>query len=131
MDLFQDPRGSSVQIPSYRVPCFQKVCSEVRGPRPQQVSRTPELPFFLQQPLLALDKAPAHSLPAATKSQLPCQLLVLRLQQQEQNQFCLARYFCQSSVPGLCSCMLPMQSLRVQLASSGSHCSCSWWLCKL
>lgn len=37
------------------VPCFSKVCSEVRGPRPQQVPRTPELPCLLQQPLLALE----------------------------------------------------------------------------
>lgn len=59
-----------MQIPSYPAPCFQKVCLEVKGPRPQQVPRTPELPCFLQQPLLALEQAPANHSPAAMQSQL-------------------------------------------------------------
>lgn len=69
--------------------------------------------------------------PCSKQSQLPCQLLVLSLQQQEHNQFCPARYFCQTSVSALCSCTLLIQSPRVQLASSGSHCSWTWWQCKL
>lgn len=81
--LFQGPRyhkaggsrrcpwGSSVPIPRCHVPNFQNVCPEIRGPRRQQVPRIPEPPCSLQQPVQALEQAPANNPPCSDAEPAP------------------------------------------------------------
>lgn len=71
VDLGWGPWGSSVQIPRCHMPHFQNVCPEVRGPRPLQVPNIPEPPCSLQQPLQALEQAPANSSPCSDAEPAP------------------------------------------------------------